>query len=124
MRVSLLGHAVKPCGAASLCAVYGLIKVAYITLGSYKDASEVQHGSNRKIPLGRKTDSIRVRIQTDFGRYGIPVTSEILVRYEKDLMPAIREIGFPVVLKACSPDISHKTEETSCVRTSEPKTRR
>lgn len=43
-------------------------------------------------------------------RYGIPVTSEILVRDEKDLMPAIREIGFPVVLKACSPEISHKTE--------------
>ncbi len=43
-------------------------------------------------------------------RYGIPVTSEVLIRYEKDLMPAIREIGFPVVLKACSPEISHKTE--------------
>ncbi|MBI5251542.1 MAG: acetate--CoA ligase family protein [Desulfomonile tiedjei] len=44
-------------------------------------------------------------------RYGIPVTSEVLVRQEKDLGPAIRKVGYPMVLKGCSPDISHKTEK-------------
>jgi acetate---CoA ligase (ADP-forming) subunit beta len=43
-------------------------------------------------------------------QYGIPVTSESLIKDEKDLAPAIRKIGFPLVLKGCSPDISHKTE--------------
>jgi succinyl-CoA synthetase beta subunit len=42
--------------------------------------------------------------------YGIPVTKELQVKTEKELMAAVKEIGFPLVLKACSPDISHKTE--------------
>lgn len=49
-------------------------------------------------------------------QYGIPVTMEILVRDEKDLIQASREVGFPLVLKACSPEISHKTEK-NLVRT-------
>ena len=42
--------------------------------------------------------------------YGIPVTREILVEDVKGLAAATREIGFPLVLKGCSPEISHKTE--------------
>jgi acetyl-CoA synthetase (ADP-forming) len=44
------------------------------------------------------------------GEYGIPVTKEILITYKRDLIKACREIGYPLVLKACSPDITHKTE--------------
>ncbi len=43
--------------------------------------------------------------------YGIPVTREILVQHARDLLPAVREIGYPVVLKGCSAEISHKTEK-------------
>lgn len=43
--------------------------------------------------------------------YGIPVTREILVDDVKDLTAATQEIGFPVVLKACSSEIAHKTEK-------------
>jgi acyl-CoA synthetase (NDP forming) len=43
--------------------------------------------------------------------YGIPITRQILVRDRSDLADATRQIGFPVVIKACSPDISHKTEQ-------------
>ena len=43
-------------------------------------------------------------------QYGIPVTKEVLAGNRESLMVAIEEIGFPVVLKGCSPDISHKTE--------------
>ena len=44
-------------------------------------------------------------------QYGIPVTKEVLAGNRESLMVAIEEIGFPVVLKGCSPDIFHKTEK-------------
>ena len=43
--------------------------------------------------------------------YQIPVTREKLVENEASLIKAAREIGYPIVLKGCSPDISHKTEK-------------
>ena len=42
--------------------------------------------------------------------YQIPVSRDILVHDAKDLFSACKEIGYPVVLKGCSSDISHKTE--------------
>jgi len=42
--------------------------------------------------------------------YGVPVTREILISDQSDLSAAIRQIGFPIVLKGCSAEISHKTE--------------
>jgi acetate---CoA ligase (ADP-forming) subunit beta len=43
--------------------------------------------------------------------YQIPVTREVLVEDFKDLAKAAQEIGYPLVLKGCSSDISHKTEK-------------
>jgi len=43
--------------------------------------------------------------------YGIPVTREILVDRADDLLSAVNEIGYPVVMKGCAPDITHKTEK-------------
>ena len=43
--------------------------------------------------------------------YSIPVTKEILIRSKDELRDAIKEIGFPLVIKGCSPEITHKTEE-------------
>jgi acetate---CoA ligase (ADP-forming) subunit beta len=42
---------------------------------------------------------------------GIPVTKELLAGNGPDLKKAIHEIGFPLVLKGCSPHIAHKTEK-------------
>ena len=42
--------------------------------------------------------------------YGIPVTREKLVKNPDDAVAAAGEIGYPVVLKACSPDVMHKSE--------------
>ena len=42
--------------------------------------------------------------------YGIAVTRETEVNDEAGLKAAVGEIGFPLVLKACGPDLSHKTE--------------
>jgi acetyl-CoA synthetase (ADP-forming) len=43
--------------------------------------------------------------------YHIPVVREIMVDNALDLSKAAREIGYPLVLKACSPNITHKTEK-------------
>jgi acetate---CoA ligase (ADP-forming) subunit beta len=43
--------------------------------------------------------------------YGVPVSRQILVKDRDELFKAIRDIGFPLVLKGCSPEISHKTEQ-------------
>ena len=43
--------------------------------------------------------------------YRIPVTREELVDNAEDLIKAAAKIGYPVVMKGCSADISHKTEK-------------
>lgn len=42
--------------------------------------------------------------------YGVPITREILVTSAKAAEKAAKKIGYPVVLKACSADATHKTE--------------
>lgn len=42
--------------------------------------------------------------------YGIPTTREELARSCEEAMAAAERIGYPVALKACSPELTHKTE--------------
>jgi len=42
--------------------------------------------------------------------YGIPVVRERLVTDRAQCLTAIREIGFPLVMKGCAVDIPHKSE--------------
>ena len=42
--------------------------------------------------------------------YGIPVTREKLSRSAEEAVSAAADLGFPVVLKACSPELMHKSE--------------
>jgi len=42
--------------------------------------------------------------------YDVPVTRDKLVKTVEDAARAAGELGYPVVLKACGADISHKTE--------------
>jgi len=42
--------------------------------------------------------------------YGVPITEERLAQTADDASSAADEIGYPVVLKACGPEITHKTE--------------
>lgn len=42
--------------------------------------------------------------------HGIPVARELEVRDEDSFKSALSEIKFPLVIKACSPQVSHKTE--------------
>ncbi|MBI5968113.1 MAG: acetate--CoA ligase family protein [Deltaproteobacteria bacterium] len=43
--------------------------------------------------------------------YGFPVVREKLVNSRAAAVKAAKEIGLPVVLKGCSPEITHKTEK-------------
>lgn len=43
--------------------------------------------------------------------YGVPVTREILVRTREEAAAAAGEIGYPLVVKGCSSEIAHKTEQ-------------
>ncbi|MCX7636107.1 MAG: acetate--CoA ligase family protein, partial [Syntrophales bacterium] len=43
--------------------------------------------------------------------YGVPVTREHLVTSRRELSAAVKDVGFPLVLKACSDAIAHKTEK-------------
>jgi acyl-CoA synthetase (NDP forming) len=43
--------------------------------------------------------------------YGFPVVREVLVQSRSGAVKAAKEIGLPVVLKGCSPEIAHKTEK-------------
>jgi acetate---CoA ligase (ADP-forming) subunit beta len=43
--------------------------------------------------------------------YDVPVAREIPVWERSDLADAVREIGYPLVLKGLSPEILHKTEK-------------
>jgi acetate---CoA ligase (ADP-forming) subunit beta len=42
--------------------------------------------------------------------FGIPTVMGILAQNREEVRRAAEEIGYPVVLKVCSPEISHKTE--------------
>ena len=42
--------------------------------------------------------------------YGVPVTREKMVKDTDSLRMTFQEIGFPLVLKGCAPNLSHKTE--------------
>jgi acetyl-CoA synthetase (ADP-forming) len=43
--------------------------------------------------------------------YGIPTTREYLVQDPRQLPQACEQIGFPLVMKGCSPELTHKTEK-------------
>lgn len=45
-----------------------------------------------------------------FKAFNIPVTNDVLVKSQEEAVAAIRDIGFPVVMKIVSPDITHKSD--------------
>lgn len=43
--------------------------------------------------------------------YGLPIVPEMLVKDWETVKDAVDQFGYPLVLKACSPEIIHKTEK-------------
>jgi acetyl-CoA synthetase (ADP-forming) len=44
------------------------------------------------------------------GQYGVPVTRETETTDKDTFVKAVHDMGFPLVIKACGPNLSHKTE--------------
>ena len=65
---------------------------------------------NKALKEGRGTLS-EYESKIILASYQIPVTREIIVEKSNDVIPAAHEIGYPVVMKGCSPEITHKTEK-------------
>ncbi len=64
---------------------------------------------DKALEQGRKTLS-EYESKRVLASYHIPVTREILVETSGDVIPAAHEIRYPLVMKGCSPEITHKTE--------------
>jgi acetyl-CoA synthetase (ADP-forming) len=71
--------------------------------------SEIDHIIGLAVRQNRKTLSEweSARLLTGFG---IPMARGIFVNSWDEVRTAAERIGYPVVLKACSPEVSHKTE--------------
>ena len=65
---------------------------------------------DKALKEGRKTLS-EYESKVILASYQIPVTREIMVETSDDVIPAAHEIGYPVVMKGCAPEITHKTEK-------------
>jgi acetyl-CoA synthetase (ADP-forming) len=64
---------------------------------------------DKALKKGQKTLS-EYEAKIVLSAYGIPVTREMLIDRTDDLLNAVNEIGYPVVMKGCAPEITHKTE--------------
>ncbi len=43
--------------------------------------------------------------------YKIPITKEVMIKDSSELDKAVKEVGYPLVMKGCSAEIAHKTEK-------------
>ncbi|MDX1510582.1 MAG: acetate--CoA ligase family protein [Nitriliruptorales bacterium] len=60
--------------------------------------------------IGSRSALSEVASKNIIARYGVPVGREVLAATAEEAAAAAREIGRPVVLKAVSPDLGHKSE--------------
>ena len=79
--------------------------------GNVMTMNELVHDAMEK---GQKALSEHAAKQL-LAAYGVPVTREILAREKGQAVEAADTIGYPVVLKACSPELMHKSESGGVV---------
>jgi acetyltransferase len=101
---------------------------AFLHLVSYGSNREMLYEMPRDLPVRFSVDrqAIQDRFAADLGgteslvsepackallaAYGIATTKMLVARSEDEAVQSAREIGFPVVMKVISPDVSHKTD--------------
>ncbi len=101
---------------------------AFMHLVSYKRNLEILYETPRNVPVHFPIDrkEIRERMQHLFSAgarilseieskeliaaYGIPVTETVVAATAEEAAGAAGQVGYPVVLKIFSPDITHKTD--------------
>ena len=64
----------------------------------------------KALEQGRKTLS-EYEAKSLLKEYSIPVAKEVLIKEKEELKDAVEAIGYPLVMKGCSSEITHKTEE-------------
>ncbi|MEM5473056.1 acetate--CoA ligase family protein [Hoeflea sp. AS60] len=72
-----------------------------------RNAAEVAQGQRFDMPKGPLSEA---QAKAILGQAGLAFPGEHLVPVGGDVGEAASQLGFPVVLKICSPDIAHKTE--------------
>ena len=101
---------------------------AFMHLVSYAKNLEILYETPREIPMSFSFDRQRVREQfaavlgeenevlseevskTLLDAYGIPVTKPVAAGSAEDAAALAKQMGYPVVMKIDSPQITHKTE--------------
>ncbi len=79
-------------------------------------ADEARVDLARVMALGERARAEKRNLLTEheakalLGEFGLPVPASFVCRTKEECIGAAREIGFPVVLKLHSPDISHKSD--------------
>lgn len=64
----------------------------------------------KAVKEGRKTLS-EYESKLVLKQYSIPVVEEVTVKDKDGLMSAVQRLGYPLVIKGCSSEVTHKTEE-------------
>ena len=85
-------------------------KKIFTQTGKKNDQSCIQFIKNRNI-INERSALSEYESKQFLSSYKIPVTREIQVTNKVSLIEAAKIIGYPIVLKGCSPDILHKTEK-------------
>ncbi|MCX6244977.1 MAG: bifunctional acetate--CoA ligase family protein/GNAT family N-acetyltransferase [Bacteroidetes bacterium] len=101
---------------------------AFMTMVSYSRNLEILYETPRDIPVEFSVDRIRLREEfkqiieqneailpeetskTILESYGIPTTRPIIAATDEEAVIAAEQIGYPVVMKIHSPDITHKSD--------------
>jgi acetyl-CoA synthetase (ADP-forming) len=81
-----------------------------MTFGGKRNMSETQAILHAAQGRGQKALS-EYESKRVLAEYGIPVTREVLVREPQEAKAAAAQIGYPLVLKVCSHEVTHKTEK-------------
>jgi acetyltransferase len=101
---------------------------AFMHLVSYSRNRDLLYEMPREIPMRFSLDQQRIQKQLNAAlsgpgnllsepackslltAYGIPTAKTLVVHSEEEAVQAARDVGFPVVMKILSPDVSHKTD--------------
>ncbi len=122
----LAGPAVQPIEEADNLAFFRSMDNCFATLAAWQWRSDLRRNP-RKLPAGLIGEPQRaqagklIRVATSkamtereakevLALYGVPVVGEKLVNSADEAAAAAEALGMPVVLKAESPDLPHKTE--------------
>jgi acyl-CoA synthetase (NDP forming) len=75
-----------------------------------EQAPVIKRVEARKMLAGKRDDITEFAAKQVLAQYGIGITKEELATSRDEAVALAQRIGYPVVLKVQSPDISHKTE--------------